>query len=134
MDTTDNIKTKVIEALEKYNGIVTVSCRSVDLARSTFYKWLSEDAEFKAAVDEIHEVSIDFVESKLFEKINGVQATRKEDEEGEPIVYEIPPSDTAIIFYLKTKAKKRGYVERQELTGADGKPIQHEAVTGMVIK
>jgi len=27
---------------------------------------------------------------------------------------------TMIIFYLKTQAKDRGYVERQEVTGADG--------------
>ena len=32
-------------------------------------------------------------------------------------------SSLDILFYLKTKGKSRGYVERQELTGSDGKPI-----------
>jgi hypothetical protein len=29
----------------------------------------------------------------------------------------------ATIFYLKTQGKQRGYIERQEVTGADGAPI-----------
>jgi len=33
---------------------------------------------------------------------------------------------SATIFYLKTKGKNRGYVERQEITGADGMPTNFQ--------
>jgi len=125
MDKTDNNKKAVIEALQDCHGIVTDACKKTGVARSTFYQWLNEDADFKAAVEEAQEQAIDFVEGKLFQKINGVKIG-KMDDEGELNVYEQPPSDTAIIFYLKTKGKKRGYIERQELTGADGGPINHD--------
>ena len=55
----------------------------------------------------------------MFEKIQGVE-TVKTAANGEPVYYTLPPSDTAIIFFLKTRAKNRGYVERQEITGKDG--------------
>jgi hypothetical protein len=29
----------------------------------------------------------------------------------------------ATIFFLKTQGKRRGYIERQEVTGAEGAPI-----------
>lgn len=119
----DTIKSKLLEALELSNGIVTSACASIGCPRSTYYKWLNEDAEFKAAVDEIQDVAIDFVESKLMEKINGV-TTQTYNSKGEPVIYEQPPSDTAIIFYLKTKAKKRGYVERTEIDHSGNMSIE----------
>lgn len=105
----DNIKEQILEALEMHNGIVSSACASIGLARSTYYNWLNEDSVFKAAVEEIQDVAIDFVESKLMEKIKGVQVA------GKDAVYDVPPSDTAIIFFLKTKGKKRGYIEKQEI-------------------
>jgi len=106
----DNNKKEILEALEEHKGIVSSACASIGLARSTYYDWLKSDEVFKAAVDEIQEVAIDFVESKLMQKINGVFTSGKDGE-----VYDNPPSDTAIIFYLKTKGKKRGYIEKSEL-------------------
>jgi hypothetical protein len=115
----DDKKKEILEALEQHNGIVSTACHNIGLARSTYYLWLKDDEEFKKAVDEIQEVAIDYVESKLFEKIEGIKVKAKNQtgagESNEPVVYDVPPSDTAIIFYLKTKGKKRGYVERQEI-------------------
>lgn len=119
-------KEDVVEALSECFGIVTDACRKSKVPRSTYYKWLNEDDDFRKAVADTQEEAIDFVEGKLFQKINGVQVrkgTTGEGDEQEDVVYDLPPSDTAIIFYLKTKAKKRGYVERTELTGVDGQPV-----------
>ena len=86
----------MLEALEKSLGIVTDACKKVKINRDTHYEWMKKDPQYKAAVDSLSDLAIDFAESKLHTSIrNG--------------------SDTAIIFYLKTKGKKRGYVEKQEI-------------------
>lgn len=105
MATRSDIQKKaLIDALEKSLGIVTTACRQVGIARSTHYQWMVDDEQYKASVDSIADIALDFAESKLHKSIeNG--------------------SDTACIFYLKTKGKKRGYIERNEITGADGNPI-----------
>lgn len=123
VDTTEG-KKSILEALEDHYGIVTDSCKSIGLNRSTFYNWLKDDPEFKLAVDEIQETAIDYVEGKLFERITGVEVLKGIDKEtGEQITYSLPPDVQAISLYLKTRGKKRGYVERTELTGADGKAV-----------
>jgi hypothetical protein len=105
----DTHKKELLQALKEAKGIVSFACDKVGLSRTTFYNYLNEDEVFKLLVEEINEEAIDFVESKLHEKINGIKVMGREG------VYEQPPSDTAIIFYLKTKGKKRGYVERSEI-------------------
>jgi|TARA_R110000803_G_scaffold76297_1_gene140866 hypothetical protein len=93
---TDILKKNLLAALEKSLGIVTTACKIVDCNRSTFYKYYNNDQDFKNAVDELENLTLDFVESKLHKQI-------KDD------------NTTATIFYLKTKGKKRGYVERREV-------------------
>ena len=107
-------KKAMIQALTDSLGIVSNACRAVGIDRGTHYIWLKEDPEYKADVEDISEVAIDFAESKLHEKMNGV-TIGKFTPDGELTTYEQPPSDTALIFYLKTKGKKRGYVERSEV-------------------
>ena len=90
------LKRAMIEALEKSLGIVTSACKSVGINRSTHYDWLKSDEDYKTEVESIEDIAIDFAESQLHKQIK----------DGNP---------TSTIFYLKTKAKKRGYIERQEI-------------------
>lgn len=116
----EDVFEKLLKALKDSKGIIYVACNNVGIDRTTYYRWMEMYPDFKEKVDEINESTIDFVESKLIEKVNGVEVRKGVDDEGNDIVYDLPPSDTAIIFFLKTRAKKRGYVERQEFAGPDG--------------
>ena len=109
MTNTDITKKAMLEALEKSLGIVTSACKAVDISRETHYRWLREDADYKAAVESLSDVALDFAESQLHKQIK----------EG---------NSTATIFFLKTKGKKRGYVERQELDVSTGKMFQIEVL------
>ena len=127
----DTNKKTVLKMLEKTRGIVSSACESANIARSTFYDWCNNDPDFKQAVDDINEAAIDFVESKLMEKINGITMLDKV-EDGEGVTYKLPPSDTAIIFFLKTKGKKRGYSEKTELditTGGEPLDFRPQVIT-----
>ena len=93
----DILKKQMIEALEKSLGVVTTAVKSVGIHRSTFYVWYNDDEAFRKEVDGIGEIAVDFAESQLHKQIQG----------GNP---------TSTIFYLKCKGKKRGYVEKTELS------------------
>ena len=103
MTTMDAQKKAMVQALEKSLGIVTAACKVVGISRQTHYNWL-EDPEYKKAVSEIGDVALDFAESHLHKLIK----------DGNP---------AATIFYLKTKGKERGYVERPEIAVAEKKPL-----------
>ena len=121
-------KRLMLEALEKHYGIVTYACKDVDISRVTHYNWLDEDAEYKKAVEELENVALDHSESKLRQLVEGVTVTGFDDD-GMPTVYQKEPNVTAVIFHLKTRGKKRGYVERieNEQVG-DQKVIIHETI------
>lgn len=95
-------KEKFIENLKKAGGIISTACENTGVSRSTYYRWTREDAEFREKSEEVQEMQIDYVESKLMNLINSGDTT-------------------ATIFYLKTKGKKRGWTEKVQL-----QPVQQE--------
>jgi len=95
VDKIGQTKKALLEALEKSLGIVTTACKIVGISRQTFYTYVQDDEQFAKAVKEIDDVVLDFAESQLHKQI-------KEN------------NTASTIFYLKTKGKNRGYVERQE--------------------
>jgi hypothetical protein len=115
-------KKTMLKALAKSRGIISTAAEAANIDRGTHYNWMANDPEYKAAVDAINEATIDFVESKLMQLIDG--PTREVVTQMGIETIKEPPVTAAAIFYLKTKGKSRGYVERQEITGAEGGPIQ----------
>jgi sRNA-binding carbon storage regulator CsrA len=95
-DKSDTLKAKMLDALEKQINIVTTACKEVGIHRDTHYEWLKKDKEYKRKVKEIDNVALDFAESALHQQIK----------KGNPL---------STMFYLKCKAKKRGYIEQQDV-------------------
>ena len=85
-------KKRLLVALKKHLGVVSSACDEVGISRTAYYKYLKTDKKFKAEVDDLQNVALDFVESKLFQQIQNDNAT-------------------STIFYLKTKDKKHTTIQ-----------------------
>ena len=97
MTSTQLQKKAMLEALEKSLGVVTKAAKLVGIDRGTHYYWMRTDEEYKIQVEDLQDVTLDFAESQLHKQIQDGNVS-------------------ATIFYLKTRGKKRGYIEGQELT------------------
>jgi len=85
--------------IELYGGPglcnISHTCEKVGMSRRNFYYWMERNPKFREAIEDAEESNIDMVETKLKQAI-------------------LNNDMTAIIFFLKTKGKKRGYVEQIE--------------------
>lgn len=100
----DENKRRLLIALEKHLGIVSYACEEAKISRKTFYQYCREDADFKETVEEINELAIDLAESQLLKKIK----------EG---------SEKSIHFYLRYRARKRGYTDNVDITSGGEKIV-----------
>jgi hypothetical protein len=94
----DISKEAFIIAYKENFGNITIACESAGVGRGQYKAWCDKDPEFRQRLAEIEpeEIMLDFGEHKLMERI--------------------AKGDTlATMFLLKTKGKRRGYIERQEV-------------------
>ena len=93
-----NKKEKLLKALQETQGLIYHACKKAgNISRSTYYRYMKEDPEFAKAVEDIKEAQIDYVEGELIKNIS-------------------KGKETSIIFYLKSKARDRGYAEKLDIT------------------
>ena len=94
MRNTARNKAEFLKIYDKQLCNITKTCKAVGIDRITFYRWYENDAKFHQAVDDLENVRLDFAEEDML-NIKMQQG-----------------DSTAIIFFLKTKGKHRGYVEK----------------------
>ena len=85
-----------LSALQHHIGVVSKAAAETGISRGTHYEWMNENEVYATAVRELKNVALDFGESCLHDAMKA----------GQP---------SAIIFFLKTQGKDRGYIERQEV-------------------
>jgi hypothetical protein len=95
---------ELIRRIQQYRGNISAVARSYGRTRGAILYHVKKYPTVQAALEEERETLLDDAESILWKQI-------------------IDGNTTALIFFLKTQGKKRGYVERQEQSGPDGGPI-----------
>ncbi len=84
---------QIVKMYEKKGCNITSTCAALGITRQTFYNRRRNNKALSDKLDDVDESLLDFAESKLMEHISN-------------------DNITALLFFLKTKGKKRGYVEQ----------------------
>ena len=104
-------------------GNVSLAARCAEINRGTHYKWFSEDSEYADRFSDAKEDAADALEAEARRRaVEGVEKPvgwYQGTAGGTIQEY----SDTLLIFLLKGVRPEK-YVERYELSGKDGAPIE----------
>lgn len=86
---------EIVYVFGKKGGNVSATCTALGISRTEFYRRKNKSEKLATLLKDTEEALLDFAESKLQQKIS----------EGDT---------TCLIFFLKTKGRGRGYVEKIE--------------------
>tara|TARA_Y100000310_G_scaffold304198_1_gene343120 strand:+ start:86 stop:565 length:480 start_codon:yes stop_codon:yes gene_type:complete len=89
---------QVEAALRATSGIQAAAARKLGTSRQAIAGFIKRNVSLQKVVEEVVETTLDVAEAELIKQLASGNMT-------------------AIIFYLKTKGKDRGYSERQEHVG-----------------
>ena len=106
---------RIIKAIGECNGLLTMAAKKANVGLTTVYRYVNEYPSVKQAAVEAKETMLDFAEGKLYSKIKA-------------------GDNVAILFYLKTQGKARGYIERQEFANPEGESfrVEHDAKSKLI--
>lgn len=99
----------IIDALKQTNGLVSLAARRLGCSASTIYSRAHAVQSVQQAIDDSRDEIVDAAELALRAAVMDKQPW-------------------AVALVLKTLGKGRGYVERQEVTGADGDALTLKVV------
>ncbi len=91
-------------AIVTFQGNLKAIARNFKVHRSSVQEFIGKSKELTQILKDAREGELDDAESSLYRAIINGEAW-------------------AVCFKLKTQGKGRGYVERKELTGAEGVPL-----------
>lgn len=89
-------------ALRACGGVYSAAAQKLGCVPNTVRNYVNRTPKLQKAIREIAERNVDLAESALMMVMRNPSH---------------PKHVTAVIFYLKTKGRHRGYVERQEFDG-----------------
>lgn len=99
----------IIAALKASNGGVYLAAEKLGCDPKTIYRRAEKSEKVQQVIDNMRGQLVDLAEAALKKAVVGGEGW-------------------AVIWSLKTLGKGRGYVERMEMTGADGGPIATQQV------
>lgn len=105
------VRKELIAALESCGGNQSRAAEALGVNRAAVCQQLKRFPELRTILEQSVERRVDTIEDKLYSLC-------------------LEGDTRAITLFLKAKGKARGYVDRQEISGSDGEPVQWVIVDG----
>jgi len=94
---------QLAKLIKEKRGNLSAVADAAGVARQTVYSTLQRSEKLKTVLEDAREALLDHAESSLYSQV-------------------LAGNTLATIFFLKTQGKRRGYVERHEVAGAEDAP------------